>query len=275
VADAKLEVVIPCYRDKTRLRFCIEGLARQEPLPELVRFTCDGGDRDIQEWLDRAVDDRFEYRFHYLEPETELRREGIALNLAFHYCRAERALILSDDMVLAPGVLKAHTEEAADDEALVGIRRKVALHSIPTLSPRKWTYGQLDALVWRQDSRIVPPDKFPGGKPLKNGRGFLGCHVSVPMPAVRKIGGFDAMYCGGGSRGDVDLGERLLASEVKLIARPDLFAYHLDHDPTSNKLSLVDRAEALMQTSARRRIRVRNCGPIETLKEDENPWWNQ
>ena len=274
-----MEIIIPCYRDTSRLAMCIEGLARQvPPLQESVsrvHFVCDGGDRAFQWIIHGMIAGRFCESFHYLEPETELRREGAAFNLALHYCVDDRVLFLSDDMVCLPDVVAAHAAQAQADNsvALMGVRWHLPIETIKSLDPQNWTYEQLQQLVARPEWRLNEKDKgFVLGAKLGGGV-FLCCHASVSTEAVKAIGGFDERFAGSWA-GDQELGRRLYRSGITLVARPDLKAYHLDHVKTWGAPVQASRVELLLAEGVKRATQLRNRGGIPTLPLGEQPIWN-
>ena len=142
---------------------------------------------------------------------------GAARNLAFDHCRAPLALILNDDAVPAPELLEGHVQahaSCAGKTAVLG-----SFHFAPDV---------LDSPFVRLLDRTNLLFDFPGLRPggLHDWRFFWTCNLSLPLAALRSVGGFDSDRFREAIVEDVELGYRLEQEGWQILHRDDLVCHH-------------------------------------------------
>lgn len=213
-ARPDLSVVVPTYGRPDLLAGLLAGLANQTLAPERFEVVAvdDGSPTPIQQPTGA------------LPFRTQLLRQsnagpGAARNLAFAHCTAPLALILNDDAVPAPDLLERHLEIHAGAPAKTAV-----LGAFPfTAGSRQSPFVQLMA-----ESDLL----FDFGH-LRHGefhdwRFFWTCNLSLPLAALREVGGFDADRFREPLMEDVELGYRLGLRGWRVLYREDARCEH-DH----------------------------------------------
>lgn len=168
---------------------------------------------------------------------TLLRQENAgpaaARNHGLEHCRAPLVLILNDDAVPAPDLLERHLAahaEAPERCAVLGTFRF-------TEEARR------DAFVRLLDETdlLFSFSKLEHGRTLP-WQFFWTCNISLPVEAIRAVGGFDQALFRDAIMEDVELGYRLEKAGWRVLHREDCRA---EHDHVLTPADYLARAERL------------------------------
>lgn len=191
-----ITVIVPTHNRASTLRHCLSALAHQD-------FA---GRFDVVVVMDGCVDDsaRVVAEASRTLPVRgiEQRQQGpaAARNRGAAEARGAALLFIDDDIVLAPGAVRAHAEAQERGPSLViGPIETVALRpGLPTRSVEFWR-----AIRRRHESGLPPTflDVFTG-------------NLSVPADAFRAAGGFDEKLR---RSEDIELGYRLTRTGLPVV----------------------------------------------------------
>ncbi len=210
-----LSVVVPTYGRPERIEMLLEHLEGQtlDPSRFEVVVVDDGSPEPIE-----APERTPAFAFRLLRQENA--GPGAARNRGFEHCRAPLVLILNDDAVPAPDLLAKHLEvhaEAPPRTAVLGAFpfTKEALRR-PFTKLLQGSDLLFDFLRLRHGAR-------------HDWRFFWTCNISLPLAALREVGGFDAERFHEAIVEDVELGYRLGRRGWQVLYREDLRCEH-DHE---------------------------------------------
>jgi len=142
---------------------------------------------------------------------------GAARNLAFEHVRAPLVLILNDDAVPAPDLLAGHVAAHANAPQKTAI-----LGSFPfTARSMRSPFVQLLAQTTLLFDYVRMVDRGNYGW-----RNFWTCNLSLPLSALRAVGGFDGATFREAICEDVELGYRLEKLGWSVHYRADLVCEH-------------------------------------------------
>ncbi len=211
----ELSVVVPTYGRPERVEALLANLAAQtlEPSRFEVVVVDDGSPEPIE-----APDPGPQFALRLLRQFNA--GPGAARNRAFEHCRAPLVLILNDDAIPAPDLLAGHL--AAHAEAPP---RTAVLGSFPF--SKQALRRPFVKLLQGSDLLFDFLRLRHGG--LHDWRFFWTCNISLPLEALRQVGGFDAERFPEAIVEDVELGYRLEALGWKVLYREDLRCEH-DHE---------------------------------------------
>ncbi len=262
MSEVSITVVVPLYRDHDSLSHIMSGWAGQTCQDFELLLVNDGGDRSLEEPVLRYKD-MINLRYFYHEPETGAFRAAACRNYGFRYGRGRRLLCCDADCIPPGGLVWEHLEHGLKNpqDVVLGLRRHI--HRSPS--------GQSQSLrEWSRDERfgIRHPDyrqpvlAYEGtGRAAQPCRSYRWCwspHMSIPMEAGRKLGGFDERFTEYPYE-DQEFGFRLQRAGYPLVARFDLHVYHRLHDVRPKS----PVAKAMLAEALRRPDQlVRNGGPI-------------
>lgn len=231
--EPELTVSICTYQRREVLEECLEAFCRQTvPVGTFELVIVDDGSTDgTREWLDRLelpVPARIVHR-----PNGGLaaaRNSGLAL------ARGRYVLFVNDDTIPAPDLVERHLAAHAGrpEERLCvlgafaqppeGLRTALMAH----LEGSTEVFGYAE---------LTPGETYDGMR-------FWTCNVSVPLAAVREVGGFDPTFRHYGCE-DTDLGLRLEGIGYRVLYEPRARACHrhvLDFDEFARRQRTVARA---------------------------------
>lgn len=261
-----LSVVIPTYNGDRPLRWALEGYCLQTVKDFEVIVVNDGGGRETEQ-LVNSFQDRLDLSYYYLEPPSAQYRLAAARNLGIRHSRAQRVVTADQDCVPATTFVAIH-QEYKDQLSIVMPNRLAIAQS-------RWEKAQTlgDFLLYAERPRIdlkflmspknTPEVHFIKRTPKLERYSFedaWSACTSYPAALVKEIGGFWEEFVGWGGE-DGELARRLVDLGCKVILRPDLCIYHLDH-PTRMDPAWRERAGALFKRSAAMDGPVRNGGPL-------------
>jgi len=234
----KFSVLIPTYNRRDLLYRTLSAVFAQEfPADDFeVIVVVDGSDDGTVAML-QSLRPRCGFRFLY-QPNRGL---PAARNVALNEAQGELVLILDDDILCAPSLLRKHTEQHSHAKDLL-VFGPVPLHpdSPPSLVSEQWTmYCKhfLDRL--KRENGCGPPLKLwlAASAPAVN--------RSIPRRLLVDLGCCDEEMkdC----HEDWDLGIRLWKAGVRFHFQPDAIAYHFyaksDRDLVEKEAPLIARGE--------------------------------
>ncbi len=209
-----VSILVPTYGRPAAVRDLLASLARQTLDP--ARFEVVVVDDGSPEPVALAPGD-------HPFATTLLRQENAgpaaARNRGLEACRGALTLILNDDAVPHPELLREHLDAHAAAPA-----RTAVLGSFPfTAEARRHPFVQV-----LEGSDLL--FDFPGLRPgkLHGWTFFWTCNLSLPTDALRAVGGFDAERFRDAIVEDVELGYRLEQQGWKVLYHPEARCEH-DH----------------------------------------------
>ena len=209
-----LSVLIPIYGPREPLVAVLEGLAVQTLAPERFEVVVvdDGTPEPIE--LDA---ERYPFALTLLRQENA--GPGAARNRGLDHCRAPMLLILNADALPAKDLLERHLTaqaEAPERCAVLG-----TFHF--TQQALKHPFVQLLDCT----DLLFAFTKLQHGE-LYDWQYFWTCNISLPVDALREVGGFDAERFREAIAEDVELGYRLEKRGWRVFYREDCRCEH-DH----------------------------------------------
>lgn len=209
-----LSILVPCYGRGPQLGNLLAGLAKQTLATE--RFEVIVVDDGTPEPIEIAHAD-YPFRIH-LERQANA-GPGAARNKGLEFCTAPLVLILNDDAVPAEDLLETHLNvhaEAPDRCAVLG-----SFHF--TEAAREYPFVRI-----LDDSDLLFAFDTLEHNALHPWQYFWTCNLSLPVAAIREVGGFDAENFDEAIVEDVELGYRLEKRGWKVLYREDAVCHH-DH----------------------------------------------
>lgn len=228
-----LSIVVPTYGRASILQGLLRSLERQTLAKERFELVVvdDGTIPPIE--IDTSD---FSYAITLLRQENA--GPGAARNLAFEHAKAPLVLILNDDAVPAEDLLEGHLEAHAS-----AAPKTIVLGSFPfTQSSLRSPFVQL----LQKTTLLFDYARMKDGA-LYGWRHFWTCNLSMPLAALREIGGFDPAFREAICE-DVELGYRLCKQGWRIQYRADLVCEH-EHVVTPRKY--FERGVRLGVNSAR------------------------
>ncbi|MEE8469122.1 MAG: glycosyltransferase, partial [Planctomycetota bacterium] len=213
-AAPDLSVLIPTHDRGPTLKRLLERLTAQTLAPD--RFEVIVVDDGSPEPVVLEQQD-FAFRLHLERQENA--GPGAARNRGLEHCTAPLVLILNDDAVPAPELLATHL--LAHDEAPVRCAVMGTFHF--TEEARRHPFVRI----------LDESDLLFSYAPLRHKRMhswqfFWTCNLSLPVAALREVGGFDAERFPEAIVEDVELGYRLEQRGLHVLYREDAVCHH-DH----------------------------------------------
>lgn len=209
-----LSVLVPTHARAATLVQLLDSLRRQTLAPERfeVVIVDDGSPAPVR--LDANA-----FKFHVVLLRQAQAGPGAARNLGLEHCRAPLVLILNDDAVAAPDLLERHLAAHAELPPKTAVLGTFHFTERARSSAFVRLLDESDLLF--QFSGLVP------GRRL-DWTFFWTCNLSLPVAALREVGGFDAEQFPEALVEDVELGYRLQRRGWSVAFRPECRAEH-DH----------------------------------------------
>lgn len=212
-ADPLLSVIVPTYERNSALHNLLKSLAQQDLAPSAFEvIVVDDGSPTP------ATVPGVPYRLELLRQNNA--GPATARNLALSRARAPWVLILNDDALLAPDVLRRHLVRqctSTQDMAVLG-----RFDFLPEKLAHPFTQLMQRTNLLFEYTQMKP-------NTLNDWRFFYTCNLSIPRRCLDAVGGFDASFphpiCE-----DVELGWRLQKQcDLRVFFDPQIQAHH-DHD---------------------------------------------
>lgn len=211
-AVPELSVVVPTYGRSEILAQLLDAIDRQTLAPERFEVVVvdDGTDPPV------AVDaGRHAYAIRLFRQANA--GPGAARNLAFEHARAPLVLILNDDAVPAPDLFAGHLAAHASAPPKTAILGAFPFTARSLRSPFVRLLAQTTLLF---DYARMRDRQFYGWQT------FWTCNISLPLAALRAVGGFDGTRFREAICEDVELGYRLEKQGWRVMYRADLVCEH-------------------------------------------------
>ena len=239
--NLSLSVLIPTYGRPDALECLLAGLARQTLAPERfeVIVVDDGSPEPIS--LDAS-----EFPFGLTLLRQQQAGPGAARNHGLERCAAPLVLILNDDAVPADDLLERHLAAHA-----TAPERTAVLGSF-----RFGPQARRSAFVRLLDESdlLFSFSRLRDGE-FHDWQFFWTCNLSLPVSALRDIGGFDAKLFPEAIVEDVELGYRLSQRGWRVLYADDC---RCDHEHTLTPEAFLRRAERLGFYLTRMQAKHRN-----------------
>lgn len=171
---------------------------------------------------------------------------GAARNLAFEHVRAPLVLILNDDAVPAPDLLAGHVAAHAEVPPKTAVLGSFPFTQRSLASPFVRLLAQTTLLF----DYVRMKDRETYGW-----RNFWTCNLSLPLAALRAVGGFDGATFREAICEDVELGYRLEKLGWRIQYRADLVC---EHEHVVTPRGYFQRAVRLGVNSARMHAKHRD-----------------
>jgi GT2 family glycosyltransferase/peptidoglycan/xylan/chitin deacetylase (PgdA/CDA1 family) len=208
--EPELSVLIATHNRRELLVRCLDSLRTQEADPGSFEVViADDGSSDGTAEAVEQLQTPFRLRFLRL-PQ---RGQAAAQNAAIAEAAGRVALILDDDVVAGPRLVGEHLAAQAPNLRVLGVGR---LEQGPP--PRGDYYAALFARTWNRHY-----DELPGRE--IDWTSCFGANLSVPLDALREVGGFATDIPVGE---DMELGYRLEKAGCKPRFLPSATAVHDD-----------------------------------------------
>ncbi|HET7584840.1 MAG TPA: glycosyltransferase [Gemmatimonadaceae bacterium] len=214
MSELDISIVIPTRARAEILRDTLGALARQhcDPARMEVIVVMDGACADTRAMVE-TLRARFPSSLTLLEQPRA--GQGAARNRGMTAARADIVLLLDDDILAEPQLVREHTRHhvAGKDMIVTGNLpvEDVAGAGAHHRATRDWWAGELRA-------RALPDHRFTL-------RDFVTGNVSFPRARLLALGGFDPMFSGYG-REDYEAGYRLLRAGLPMVHEPRAAGLH-------------------------------------------------
>jgi GT2 family glycosyltransferase len=214
MSTPELSIVIPTHDRVAMLTRTLDSLAMQADAPRFETIVAADSCSDGTAAAIRQIVPRYPYPLRLFEHDA--RNPGATRNLGAARATTPYLLFLDDDIEAAPGLVRAHYYNRAENQVLLGYSKPA-----PKTQPSQW---QMEARIWWEDRfrelaqrghRFTYRDFFSG-------------NFSIPADLFTALGGFDPTI--GGRLEDYEFGLRLLAAGVRM--RFCRAAAGTHHDPT-------------------------------------------
>lgn len=223
----KLSVIIPTYNRAGTLAKCIEALRAQDaPADAFEIVVSDDGSSDETRATAESFLDHGAPRISYLRQENA--GANRARNRAIAVARGHVMLLINDDTIAAPGMVREHLEaheRHPDDRVAVLGRVTIAPH-LP--------HSRLAALHLDRAYSLL------GDRRELDWRAFFTCNVSVKKSLLERGGYFEERIR---YHEDLELAERLSHHGLRVLYRPEALGYH-DHYLTEEEFFSIAAREA-------------------------------
>ena len=223
----RLSVIVPTYNRAQILGKCLAALRAQDLAGDSFEvIVADDGSRDDTRAAAEAHMGRGAPEVRYLHQENA--GANRARNRAIATARGEILLLINDDTIPTPAMLREHLavhERFPDDRVAVLGRVTVA----PELPRSRLAPLHLDRAFM-----------LIGERRELDWRGFLTCNVSVKKALLERGGYFEERIR---YHEDLELGERLSHHGLRVIYRPEALGYH-DHYLTEEEFFAIAGREA-------------------------------
>jgi GT2 family glycosyltransferase/peptidoglycan/xylan/chitin deacetylase (PgdA/CDA1 family) len=208
----ELAVLIASHQRRERLRRCLDALAAQTLDPgDFEVIVADDASSDGTAAAVEAYAEEAPFRLRVLR----LAKMGkpAALNEAIAACEARVCLFLDDDVIASPQLLAEHLAAARENPRALTLGKLIQRQP----SDEDW-FAHAYTASWNQRYAELAA-KSPDWADC------YGANFSVPLEALREVGGFDA---GLGAVEDIELGHRLSQAGCTPIYLPGAEALHDD-----------------------------------------------
>lgn len=212
-------IVISTYERPESLSRCLEAIARQREVGEAEVIVVDDGSRVDARGIVRNWKSKLDFRFIRIE---HMGRAG-ARNRGVAAAKAPRIVFVDDDIMVRPGWLARHLEQAGDPNVAV-------LGPYP-LNAR---HGGADRTS-EAFRNFLDPVKFERiGDPSNVDFAFFATgNVSIDRETFNRIGGFDERFRRYGWE-DIDLGYRFVRAGGRIVFDDQAKAIH-NHRPMGRR----------------------------------------
>jgi GT2 family glycosyltransferase len=204
-----ISVVVPTYNRLDQLRRVLEALAAQDVREEFeVIVVSDGSTDGTDQYLTGGRTP--------LEVRPILQTNSgpaAARNAAIALASGELVVFVDDDVVADPGLLRAHHDAHAGDDALVTIG--------PMLNPVDHVMAPW--VRWEQTMLARQYDSMVAGRFEPTARQFYTGNAAVRRHRLAAVNGFDTAFR---RAEDIELAFRLEANGVRFVFLPNAVAYH-------------------------------------------------
>ncbi|MEO5693092.1 MAG: glycosyltransferase family A protein [Usitatibacter sp.] len=223
----KLSVIVPTYNRAATVSKCIAALRAQDaPADDFEIVVSDDGSQDdtrarVQAFLVLGAP-----QVRYLHQENA--GANRARNRAIAIARGEILLIINDDTIPTPGMVRQHLaahEQFPDD--------RVAVLGRVTIAP-ELPHSRFAALHLDRAYALI------GERRELDWRAFFTCNVSVKKSLLERGGFFEERIR---YHEDLELAERLSHHGLRVIYRPEALGYH-DHFLTEEEFFSIAAREA-------------------------------
>jgi glycosyltransferase involved in cell wall biosynthesis len=223
----KLSVIVPTYNRAPILAKCLAALRAQDaPSQDFEVVVSDDGSRDGTRAVAEAAMGQAGARVRYLHQENA--GANRARNRAIAVAEGEVVLLINDDTIPTPGMVREHLEAHArfpDDRVAVLGRVTIA----PELPRSRFAALHLDRAY-----------ALLGERRELDWRAFFTCNVSVKKSLLDRGGHFEERIR---YHEDLELAERLSHHGLRVIYRPEALGYH-DHFLTEEEFFAIAAREA-------------------------------
>ncbi|HTF91358.1 MAG TPA: glycosyltransferase [Planctomycetota bacterium] len=216
----ELSVVVPTYARNQTLEQLLMRCNQQTLAPRRfeVIVVDDGSPQPV-----RLQDTAYRFALKLLRQENA--GPAAARNLALEHCRGALVLFLNDDSVPAFDLFEKHLEVHATRSDKVAVLGTFDFTAESLRHPFVQVLNDSDLLfdyIRMRDGALHPWQYF------------WTCNISLPLAALREVGGFDAQTFPEAIVEDVELGFRLAKKGYSILFRKDLACEH-DHVLTVDK----------------------------------------
>jgi glycosyltransferase involved in cell wall biosynthesis len=234
--------VLTVFDDDARLRFTLEGWARQTvPLSQLVVVNDGGDNEEATKSLVLSYEGRIpEVTYVWFGPSKkeigkQVFRLAAARNAGLKHAKGTWTIISDCDTVPARNLVSVISAHSRDNRVLIGVRERISKEDFS-----KMQLSDLDniaSLPYTVDERFIngnwkvlfPAIKDTGGPSAWNL--CWGCLFSAKTSHFKELGGFDQRFRSWGAE-DLEIAERFEKGKgCKFYALPEAIVYHLDHPP--------------------------------------------
>ncbi len=209
----KISIIIPTHNRSDALKRTLDALCSQDyPMHQLEVIVA----------ADRCIDDTIAMAQDYTAPfkmkvfEVPGRGAADARNFGAAGAEGRLLIFIDDDIVPAPGFIRAHERLQKPDRVVVGYSRPVIPDhtDLYWIELRRWWMGMFYRMC-EQGHRFTFRD-------------FLSGNFSIRAELFASTGGFDTGFSASHAHEDYELGVRLIKAGAELIFAADAMADHYE-----------------------------------------------
>jgi len=273
IDSPKVSIVIATRFRIHSLEKTLRTLTYQNEKDFEVHLINDGGNGESFE-LAKAFRNRLTIFHHRSGSEGNSVGAARTRNVGLKHCRAPRTLIIDEDCLCPPDLVKAHLNYGSKPVGVIGFRRYVLpeVHTRLTDEQLRVVRG----IPSIPDSRAESPHLRRIANQIANKdwriqRQCWTCHISYPTHIIRGIGGFWEEFTVSGCE-DCELGLRAFRRGVRFILLHDPSVWHQNHDPDPDQVRDYDKNRTrYYMTEADTSIVVRNGGALPFVDPTKEP----
>lgn len=258
----RFSIVIPTYNRSEILSECLKALFKQDFDPKRFEIiVVDDGSQDHTQEVLQKLQKKSPVRLTFFHQSNQ--GQGVARNRGIREAAGEIILLLGDDIIATPQLLKEHDRihrfHPEENAAALGF---ITWHPKRIVTPLMKFMEQGGAILGRFGGHQFAFDLLKG-KRIADYRFFYTSNISLKRSLLSQFK-FDPWFSGYGWE-DIELGYRLTKqAHLALHYEPNAIGYH---DHSMNELQFKNRMRSIGESSHRIQEKYPELGHIPSRKK--------